>query len=335
MPLNRGVHVSICALAMGLLVFLLATASAAFAQRVQSGSNSCSWTKSCTVSFSSSVSAGDAIAAAVTVSTWETGPQVPVLADTQGDTFTLVNSVASTFLFCAPKAVGGADSVSSSIAIAQVQAIVSLEFQGTCSVDQSTSATGSSTSAATPSIAVQAGDFLVAAATSQYRETFKASPGFTVEPGPGTLVIADAPQSAAGYASVTFTLGNSTGWTALLVAFSSTPTATFNVNATLSWNDGTPVARTVTISQQVSANPLTLNSLGSFTLNSSGVAQGPVTINTSLPLTFLVTLVNPSGSVVNSINLFASSQILQTLPHTLSASIVLSKADGSVMSASF
>jgi hypothetical protein len=330
--------VPVCVLTKGLLsLLLLAAATPAFAQRVQSGSNRCSWTQLCSVPFSSSVTAGDAVVVAVSVSTWETGPQTPVLADTQGNNFAIVTSLASTFLFCTPKVAAGPDSVSSSIAVAQVQAMIALEFQGTCTVDQAATASGSSASAATSGISAHAGDFLIAAATSSITNTFHPSAGFTAEQGPGTIDVADSPQSVAGTASATFTLGSSANWTALFVAFSpaSANTATFNTTATLKWDDGTPVAGTVTISQQTSASPVTLNSLGSFPLNSSGVAQGAITISLSSPLTFLVTLVNTSGTVVNSMNLFANNQVIQTLPHTFNPSIVLSKSNGSVVSVSF
>ena len=112
----------------------------------------------------------------------------------------------SEFPFCAPKAAAGPDSVASSMGLAQVQSMVILEFQGTCTVDQLTTASGSSASAATPSIAVHAGDFLVAAGNTRYNDSFQPSAGFTLERGPGNLVIADSPQSAAGNSSVTFTL---------------------------------------------------------------------------------------------------------------------------------
>lgn len=109
----------------------------------------------------------------------------------------------------------------------------------------------------------------------------------------------------------------------------------FQFTATLKWDDGTAVAGTVVVAQETPANPLTTNWLGSFPLDSNGVATGTVTPNLSAPLIFSVTLVNPANAVVNSMNLFATTQILQSLPHTLNPSVVLAKANAALKSASF
>lgn len=324
-----------CSGGLAFLLFLLV--SPAFAQRVQSGESSCSWATSCQLSFTSNVAAGDAVVVAVYVGTWETGPQTPTLSDAQGNSYTLLTSVSTTFLFCTPKVSAGADSVSSSVKAAQAQYIVALEFKGSCTVDQSTTATGSSASVKLPAIATHAGDFLAGAATSVYGNTFKAS-GLTVEPGPGNLVIADGPDATTGNTSAAFTLGSSTNWTALLVAFSPSATAaypTFNVTATVTWSDGTAVTGTVAIAQATAANSTATNSLGSFPLSSSGVATGSITPNLSLPLTFFITLINPAGTIVNTMTMFANTQILQTIPQTVNPSIVLVKSTGAVQSVTF
>lgn len=336
MAFNRRILDKVChGFAMGLVVFLLTSATPTFAQRLQSESNNCSWRNSCKVPFPSNVAAGDSVAVAVSVGTWQTGPQTPTVTDSQANSYALVKSVGSTFLFCAPMAAAGPDSVISNLSIAQVQAMVILEFKGSCAVDQSATASGSSAAAASPSISVPAGDFLVAAATSKYNNTFHPSTGFTAEPGPGNLAIADAPQNSAGDLSVTFTLGSSTDWTALLVAFSPASSAGYDVTATLKWDDGTAVAGTLSLAQVTSTNPLTMNSLGSFPLGPNGVAKGIINPDLTLPLTFSVTLVNPSGAAVNSITLFANPQLLQGLPRTFSPSIVLAKSNADVNSVSF
>jgi hypothetical protein len=324
-----------CGFAGALLFFLVTSASSAFAQRVQAGSKACSWTKSCTVTSPTNMSAGDSVAVAVNVNTWQTGPQTPNVTDSQANSYALVVSVGSTFLFCAPNVAAGPNSVTSTIAVANNQDLVILEFRGSCTVDRFTTAEGSSALAATPSIPVHAGDFFIAGVTSTYSNTFQPSTGFTTEAGPGNFAIADSLQSAAGNQSITFTLGSTTNWTALLVGFSPAASTAFNTTATLKWDDGTPVAGTVTIAQEISSNPLTMNSLGSFPLDTSGVAKGTVSPDPALPLTFFVTLVSPSGTVVNSMTLFTNAQILKELPRILNPSIVLAKLNATVKSVSF
>jgi len=319
----------------GLMFFLMISASPAFGQRVQSGSKGCSWTKSCAVQFSSNTSAGNSVAVAVSVGTWGTGPQTSNVTDSQANTYALVVSIGSTFLFCTPKVSAGPDSVTSTLAVANNQDMVILEFRGSCTVDQFATAAGSSASAASPRIPIHAGDFLVAGATSEYNNTFKPSTGFTAEASPGNIAIADSLQSGAGKQSVTFTLDGPTNWTVLLVAFSPVGSVVFDTTATLRWDDGTPVAGTVTIAQVISGNPLTMNSLGSYPLDTNGVAKGTMSPDPTLPLTFFVTLVSPSGSVVNSVTLFANPQILQALPRIFNPSIVLAKLNATVTSVSF
>lgn len=322
-------------------LFVLTLAAPTFAQRIQSASESCSWATSCTTPFLKNVAAGDSIAVVVKVSAWETGPQPPAVSDSQGNRYGVVISGSApsaayqVFLFCAPKASAGADSITSTIPIANNQDMVTLEFQGSCAVDSSTTASGISTSATTQSIPAHSGDFIVGVGASKYADTFKPTAGFTAEGNLGDIVVADSSQTTTGNADVTFTLGSSTSWTALLVAFSSAPSSGFSITATLKWDDGTPVAGTIAISQQVSTSPLTMNSLGTFPLDTSGMSTGNVNPNFALPLTFIITLINPAGAVVNSITLFANNQILQTAPYTFNASIVLAKSNAAVQSVSF
>lgn len=109
----------------------------------------------------------------------------------------------------------------------------------------------------------------------------------------------------------------------------------FNITATVKWDDGTPVSGSIAIAQVISTSPSSTKSLGTFTLNSSGVATAAVTPNLSLPLTFSVTLLNTSGQVVNTMTLACDLTTLQTLPQTISPSIVLAKADSALKSFSF
>ena len=323
------------------LFIILTLAAPTFAQRVQNASKSCSWASPCTAPFSNNVSAGDSIAVAVKVSAWEKGPQTPAVSDSQGNQYGLVSSVSDPstldriFLFCTPKALAGADSITSTIPIANNQDMLTLEFQGSCAVESSATATGTSTSATTQSIPAHSGDFLVGIGTSKYADTFEPTAGFTKEGNLGDMVIADSLQTISGNAVVTFTLGSSTNWTAQLVAFSSTPSSGFSITTTLKWDDGTPVAGTIAISQQVSASPLTMNSLGSFPLDTNGMVTGNVNPNFALPLTFIVTLLDSTGAAVNSMTVFANNQVVQTAPRTLNASIVLAKSNAAVQSVSF
>jgi hypothetical protein len=323
-----------------LLLFVLVIAFPTFAQRVQNGSKSCAWTTSCTASFATNVTTGDSVAVAVSVSAWGTGPQTPAVSDSQGNQYVAVSSVSNpssqqVFLFCAPIATAGADSITSTIGRANNQAMVTLEFQGSCAVDGSTAAIGNSSSATTQSIPAHSGDFLVGVATSQYADTFHPAAGFVADSSLGNIAMADSLQGTADSAAVTFTLGNSTNWTAQLVAFITTTPSAYSITATLTWDDGTPIAGTVAIAQQISTNPLTANSLGSFRLDANGTATGNLTPNLALPLTFVVTLINPAGTVVNSMTLFANNQILQGAPHVFHPLIVLTKSSATVKSVSF
>jgi len=274
-----------------LVLFLLAFATPAFAQSVQSASTTCSWRTSCTVPFSNSVSAGDAIAVAVKVSSWGTGAKTPVLTDSQRNPYTVVSSedaspaLYQVFVFCTPKTAAGADSITSTLPVANVQDLVILEFQGTCTVAQSTVAKGTSTSAATPSISVPSGDFLFGVATSKYYDTFKPSAGFIKDTSLGDIAVAHSSQSAAGSAAVTFTLGGSTTWTALLVAFSpAQSTAPLTVAIASPANGGT-VSGTITSSGTASASG-SVSSVqvavdnGSFS-NASGTNNWSFPLNTA------------------------------------------------------
>lgn len=328
-----------CAIWLGILLFAPATPPT-FAQRVQIGSESCSWTTKCSATFSKGVAFGDSVAVAVKVSDWETGAQTPAVTDSQGSSYALVKSATNTaalyqiFVFCATAASAGATSVSSTIPVKNSQDVAAAEFQGSCAVDQSTAATGASTAAATSSVSVQTGDFLFGVGASKYGETFHPGTGFTLGNALSDLVTADSLESAAANASLTFNLSGSTNWTAILVAFSPASSSGYSITATVRWDDGTAVAGTVSISQETSTNPLSLNSLGSFPLV-NGVATGTLNPNLALPLTFFVSLVDTTGTVVNSLTLFSSPQLLQGISHNINASIVLSKANATVESVSF
>lgn len=112
-------------------------------------------------------------------------------------------------------------------------------------------------------------------------------------------------------------------------------TTSFNITATVKWDDGTAVTGSIAIAQVISTSPTSTKSLGTFALNSSGVAAATVTPNLSLPLTFSITLLSTSGQVVNTMTLSCDLKTLQTFPQTVSPSIVLAKADSALKSFSF
>jgi hypothetical protein len=322
-------------LSLGISAALMVAAAPAFAQRVQSIGSSCASSTSCTATFARNVTAGDAVAVAVMVGPGTATPENPVIADSQGNSYSLVASNSSTFVFCTPKITSGTDSVSSELAAAQVQSMSAMEFQGGCAVDQMATAGGSSTSAKPSGISARAGDFVLAVATTPTANTFQVSSGYSPAHGTTTVATADLVQATDGTASVSFTLGQSSSWTAFLIALSPTPPSnpTFDITATLQWDDGTPVTGSVTIAQESAPNAT--NSLGSFQLSSSGIAQGTVTPNLALPLTFFISLFNTSGTAVSSLPVFTSMRIIEALPRTLNPSIVLMKSNGSVKSVSF
>lgn len=102
------------------------------------------------------------------------------------------------------------------------------------------------------------------------------------------------------------------------------------LSAVLTWDDGTPVQGSVVLNQVFS--PTTHQTIGMFTLSSTGAVQGNVTVdlNHPDPLTFQVTLFGPAHQSVGS----SSFQVLKGMfPVTatgLNAKIVLWKENATI-----
>jgi hypothetical protein len=116
---------------------------------------------------------------------------------------------------------------------------------------------------------------------------------------------------------------------------SSPSTSSFQLAATLKWDDGTPVAGTVVVAQEISSNPAASKSLGSFPLDAKGATTANLTPDLTLPLAFSFTLMNPTGVVVNTLKFSCDTLTLKGFPHTLNPSIILNKSSATLKSFSF
>jgi hypothetical protein len=109
----------------------------------------------------------------------------------------------------------------------------------------------------------------------------------------------------------------------------------FHLSAKLTWDDGTPVAGTVVVAQEISTNPAASKSLGSFPLDKNGATTAILTPDLNPPLTFSFTLVDPTGANVNALKISCDPLTLNLFPRTLNASIVLNKSSATLKSFSF
>ena len=112
---------------------------------------------------------------------------------------------------------------------------------------------------------------------------------------------------------------------------SQTP-GTLSLSATLTWDDGTPVAGSLNLSQVAGTSPRTL---GTFAINSSGSASGTVNIDLTQPdpLTFQVVLMGPNNTALGAP---ATFQVVRMMfPSTMTgimAKIVLAKSTTTIKS---
>ncbi len=106
-----------------------------------------------------------------------------------------------------------------------------------------------------------------------------------------------------------------------------------NLSATLTWDDGTPVAGSLNLSQLTGlGSPI---QVGTFAINSSGGASGTVNIDLTQPdpLTFQVVLLGTNNTAVGAPAIFQVSRVM--FPSTLTginAKIVLSKSTATIKS---
>ena len=113
----------------------------------------------------------------------------------------------------------------------------------------------------------------------------------------------------------------------------SLPPGTLNLAATLTWDDGTPVAGSLNLSQLTGlGSPI---QLGTFAINSAGGASGTVNINLTQPdpLTFQVVLIGTNNTALGAPAIFQVSKIMFPASLTgINAKIVLSKSTAMIKS---
>src|SRR6266403_722214 len=118
-----------------------------------------------------------------------------------------------------------------------------------------------------------------------------------------------------------------------LSAAASTGSGTLTLSATLAWDDGTPVAGSLNLSQLT--GPGSQIQLGTFAINSSGGASGTVSLDLTQPdpLTFQVVLIGTNNTTVGAPATFQVSRMMFPSNLTgISAKIVLSKATATIKS---
>lgn len=129
------------------------------------------------------------------------------------------------------------------------------------------------------------------------------------------------------------------GWTIELdnltyqVLSASAAPGTLNLSATLTWDDGTPVTGTLSLSQQTGTS--TQGSLGAFAISSSGSASGTVKIDLTQPdpLTFQVVLMGVNNAKLGAPAIFQVSKLMFPASLTgINAKIVLAKSTMTIKS---
>jgi hypothetical protein len=166
--------------------------------------------------------------------------------------------------------------------------------------------------------------------------------------GSGTVTIStDAGESVSAKVTTTFatvqtgftkpattvTVAYPGGWTIELdnIAYQA-PTANpaagaLNISATLTWDDGTPVVGSVTMTQVISST--SHNTLGTFPISASGVGSGTIKIDLTQPdpLMFQVILTGANGTQIGMPVTFQVLKVMFPPAATgLNAKLVLAKA---------
>jgi hypothetical protein len=109
----------------------------------------------------------------------------------------------------------------------------------------------------------------------------------------------------------------------------------FQVAAKLKWDDGTPIAGTVLVTQEISTNPVVSQSLGSFPLDANGTTTASLTPDLTQPLTFSFALIAPTGFIVGTLKVSCTAPVLTAFPRTLNPSIILNRSSATLKSISF
>jgi len=113
----------------------------------------------------------------------------------------------------------------------------------------------------------------------------------------------------------------------------SAPPGTLNLSATLTWDDGAPVAGSLNLSQLTGTGSQL--QLGTFAINSSGIASGSVIIGLTQPdpLTFQVVLLGTNNAALGAPATFQVSKVMFPSNLTgINAKIVLSKSTTTIKS---
>jgi hypothetical protein len=126
------------------------------------------------------------------------------------------------------------------------------------------------------------------------------------------------------------------GWTIQLdnityQALSSPPVpGTLGASATLSWDDGTPVAGSVTLLQIL--GPTSQRTLGMFPVNSTGALSGTIMIDLTQPdpLTFQILLLGPTNANVGSTTFQVIKAMFPATATGINAKLVLWKATSTI-----
>jgi len=129
------------------------------------------------------------------------------------------------------------------------------------------------------------------------------------------------------------------GWTIQLDNISSQtanappPLGTLNASASLTWDDGTPVAGNLVLAQRIGS--ATFSALGTFPISSTGTASGSIKIDLSQPdpLTFQVVLAGPAQTATAPQAVFQVIKAMFPSPATgINAKIVLWKGTSTIKS---
>lgn len=129
------------------------------------------------------------------------------------------------------------------------------------------------------------------------------------------------------------------GWTIELDNISSQtvnappPLGTLHASASLTWDDGTPVAGNLVLAQRIGST--TFSALGTFPISSTGTVSGAIKIDLSQPdpLTFQVVLAGPTQTTAGPQAVFQVIKAMFPSPATgINAKIVLWKGTTTIKS---
>ena len=108
-----------------------------------------------------------------------------------------------------------------------------------------------------------------------------------------------------------------------------------DVSGSLTWDNGTPVAGSVTLLQILSST--SQKTLGAFPVSSPGAVRGTITIDLSHPdpLTFQILLHEPNGAIIGSTTFQVLKAMFPVMATGINAKIVLWKETAAIKSFDF